>query len=37
MAFTGNEDHSIALGTASEWTKAYRDANPNSIIGHYFG
>lgn len=37
MAFTGNEDHSITLATASEWTKAYRDANPNSIIGHYFG
>lgn len=37
MAFTGNEDHSIPLATASEWTKNYRLANPNQINGHYFG
>ncbi len=37
MAFTGNEDHSISLQTASEWTANYRNANPGQTKGHYFG
>lgn len=37
MSFTGNEDHSIPLSTAAAWTKNYRDTNPGTIKGHYFG
>src|SRR5690606_13045586 len=37
MSFTGNENHDLPLETASEWTKNYRTANPDSTIAHYFG
>ena len=38
MSFTGNEDHSIPLATASQWTKNYRDANPSGVtIAHFYG
>jgi hypothetical protein len=37
MTFTGNEDHSISLQEASEWTKNYRNANPGQTLAHYFG
>jgi hypothetical protein len=40
MAFTGNEDHTIDLETASEWTANYRQSIPTSegdkTIGHFF-
>ena len=36
MAFTGHENQYISLETASAWTENYRNANPNSINGHYF-
>lgn len=35
--FTGNENQEINLTTASAMTKAYRDANPGQILGHFFG
>lgn len=38
MSFTGNEDHSISLATASEWTKNYRDDSPeDATIAHFYG
>jgi len=37
MAFTGNENHDIPLSEAAEWTKNYRDANPNETRAHFFG
>jgi hypothetical protein len=37
MPFTGNEDHSISLQEAAEWTKNYRNANPNQTLAHLFG
>ena len=37
MAFTGNEDHSITLAKASEWTANYRATiNDGEVIGEYF-
>jgi len=35
--FTGNENQEISLTTATALNKAYRDANPGQILGHYFG
>jgi hypothetical protein len=38
MSFTGNEDHSINLETASEWTENYRNnKGPNDPLAHFFG
>jgi len=38
MAFTGNEDHSINLADAIEFTKNYRDSvNEGDFLGGYFG
>jgi hypothetical protein len=37
MSFTGNENHDIPLATAAEWTKNYRNANPNATKAHFFG
>lgn len=37
MAFTGNEAEQFPLVTAAEWTKKYREANPNRIKAHFFG
>jgi hypothetical protein len=38
MSFTGNEDHSIDLTTASGWTANYRSANSSGAIrAHFFG
>src|SRR4051812_39537894 len=38
MSFTGNEEHSISLATASAMTKNYRDTvSANATIAHYFG
>jgi len=37
MSFNPNQNHSITLADASVMTKAYRDANLNSIIGGFFG
>lgn len=38
MTFTGNEDHSFPLTTASEWTARYRTSVPTSeTIAHFFG
>ncbi len=39
MPFTGNEDHTITLATASQWTRNFRDTIDAAIdptIGHYF-
>lgn len=35
--FSGNEDQNISLDDAKLLTKTYRDANPNAILGVYFG
>jgi hypothetical protein len=39
--YTGNEDHSISLSQASEWTKNYRNTasavSTNPITAHLFG
>jgi hypothetical protein len=38
MSFTGNEEHTISLATASAMTKNYRDnAGSNPTLAHYFG
>ena len=37
MSFTGNEDHSISLQEAADWTENYRDKNPGEIKAHFFG
>lgn len=37
MSFTGNEDHSITLAEAADWTRNYRTANPGDTQGHFFG
>lgn len=38
MSLTGNEDHSISLQTASEWTANFRDTiSSGDTIAHYFG
>lgn len=38
MSLTGNEDHSISLQTASDWTANYRGTITNGeTIAHYFG
>jgi len=37
MAFTGNESEIITLTEATDWTAAYRAANPGAIKAHYFG
>ena len=38
MSFTGNEDHSITLQEASDWTANYRDSiTPGETIAHFFG
>ncbi len=37
MSFTGNEDHSISLALASEWTKNFRSTiSEGEKIGGYF-
>lgn len=35
--FTGNEDQSITLTEGHDLTARYRTANPNAVIGEYFG
>jgi len=38
MLFSGNEDHSFPLATASEWTENYRNGmSAPGTIAHYFG
>lgn len=38
MSFTGNEDHSITLSEASDWTANYRSsAGTNPLLSHFFG
>jgi hypothetical protein len=38
MSFTGHENHSIDLDTASKWTKNYRQTvSEGSTIAEYFG
>lgn len=37
MSLTHDQDHSISLSTASEWTANYRGKYPNQIKGHAFG
>ena len=37
MAFDGTEGGEISLITGSQMTAAYRAANPNSTIAHFFG
>src|SRR3989338_254636 len=37
MAFNGTEGGLISLDTASQMTKAYRDANHGGRIAHFFG
>jgi hypothetical protein len=38
MSFTGNEEHTITLATASAMTKNYRDTvSATATIAHYFG
>lgn len=38
MSFTGTENHSISLSTASEWTANYRAIiTPGDTIAHFFG
>lgn len=38
MTFTGHEDHSFPLATASEWTRKYRSTvTEGETIAHYFG
>jgi len=38
MAFTGNEDHTIDLDTASKWTANLRETiNPEETIAEFFG
>ena len=38
MSLTGNEDHSISLTTASEWTANYRATiSSGDPLGNYFG
>lgn len=37
MSFTGKEDHAITLTEAAEWTRNYREANPNATKGHFYG
>lgn len=36
MAFTGNEDHSISLTEAAQFTENYRNNNPNEILALYY-
>jgi hypothetical protein len=37
MSFTGSEDHSIDLTTASSWTANYRGADSSGVKAHFFG
>jgi hypothetical protein len=38
MSFSGNEDHSIDVSTAGEWTKNYRDGKTlGDPDGFFFG
>lgn len=38
MAFNGKEGEVFPLATASDWTKNYRDANPEDVTkAHFFG
>lgn len=37
MAFNGTEGAAIPLEVASQMTSAYREANPNSTLAHFFG
>ena len=37
MAFTGDEAKEFPLETAAEWTRNYRESNPNGIKAHFFG
>ena len=37
MAFLGTEGESIEHQLAGQWTRNYREANPNEIQGHFFG
>ena len=37
MAFDGNEGKLIDNEIAGNWTRAYREANPEGLQGHFFG
>ncbi len=37
MAFDGSEGAPIDKHQSAEWTKAYREASPNGLHGHFFG
>lgn len=37
MSFTGDESSAITLAEGGTMTKAYRDANPTAVKGHFFG
>jgi len=37
MNFDVNAGGPISLEQAADWTKRFRDNNPNAVIGHYFG
>lgn len=38
MSFTGNEDHSITLATAAEWTANFRRTiQSGDVKGHFYG
>jgi hypothetical protein len=37
MAFNGTEGSAIDHSTAAEWTKAYREAQPNEPLARFFG
>lgn len=37
IMFTGNEDQTITLAAGSSMTANYRAANPDQILGHFFG
>ena len=37
MSFNGSEGSPINQNIAAEWTKAYREASPSGLHGHFFG
>ena len=37
MTFTGNEDHSISLNDATNFTAKYRESMGTDFLGAYFG
>ena len=37
MPFDGSEGSAIELDVAAQWTKNYRDQNPDQTLGHFFG